>query len=139
MDRALISQMAVYALQTLGRVRVWPSRPARSTWSCRFFTLTGLFPNPDRSTHRVDPPGRSGFNNYAINYIISSKKPTFDDNIHGKFSPTDQLWCLKSWTRIFIVQIASRLQFTLTQTKTKKKLIFFINRFIIEFSEQYNL
>jgi hypothetical protein len=23
--------------------------------------------NPDRSSHRVDPPGRSGFNNYDCN------------------------------------------------------------------------
>ena len=48
-------------LPGFARVMGWP---AGSTGSCRFFIFTGLSPNPDRSSHRVDPPSWSGFNNY---------------------------------------------------------------------------
>ena len=53
MDRVFISQIAVYALQTPGLVRVTRvmGRPARSAGS------------------RVDSSGRSEFNNYASNSL----------------------------------------------------------------------
>jgi hypothetical protein len=44
-------------------VRVRPGQG--STWFCPIFTLAGLLPYPDRSSHRVDP-GWFGFNNYDI-------------------------------------------------------------------------
>jgi hypothetical protein len=39
-------------------------RPAGSTGFCRVVAPAGLLTNPNRSRSRVDPPGRSGFNNY---------------------------------------------------------------------------
>jgi hypothetical protein len=42
-------------------------RPAGSTGFCRVVAPAGLLTNPDRSSHRVDLPGRSEFNNYDCN------------------------------------------------------------------------
>jgi len=43
-----------------------PGRPAGSPGFGRAVATAGLLLNPDRSSHRVDLPGRAGFNNYAF-------------------------------------------------------------------------
>jgi hypothetical protein len=45
-------------------------RPAGSTGFCRVIVLAGFLLNPNRSSHRVDPPGRAGFNNYASGDLL---------------------------------------------------------------------
>ncbi|KAL9407214.1 hypothetical protein Peur_004186 [Populus x canadensis] len=78
--------MAVYALQTPGLVRVCPGRPGRrGHGSTRrvmgrpglagflhlpVFLLTRTGPVTGSTYSRVDPPGRTGFNNYVINSLI---------------------------------------------------------------------
>ena len=49
-----------------GFVRV-PGQPAGSPGCGRAVAAAGLLLNPDRSSHRVDPPGRAGFNNSGNN------------------------------------------------------------------------
>ena len=49
-----------------------PGRPAGSPGFGRAVSTAGLLLNPDRSSHRVYPPGRAGFNNSGakvINYL----------------------------------------------------------------------
>jgi hypothetical protein len=41
------------------------SRPGSPGFG-RAVATAGLLSNPDRSSHRVDPPGRAGFNNSAL-------------------------------------------------------------------------
>jgi len=38
----------------------------------RAVATTGLLLNPDRSSHRVDPPGRAGFNNNSLKVELQS-------------------------------------------------------------------
>ena len=51
------------------------SRPGNglTRWVDRVVALTGLLTNPDRSSPRVDQPGRSRFNNYGFQYAFFSK------------------------------------------------------------------
>ena len=49
------------------RVTRVPGRPAGSPGFGRAVATAGLLLNPDRSSHRVDPPGRAGFNNSVLN------------------------------------------------------------------------
>jgi len=35
----------------------------------------GLLLNPDRSSHRVDPPGQTGFNNSALKVVLKFSRP----------------------------------------------------------------
>jgi hypothetical protein len=68
----LISQIAVYALQTLGLVRV--VRVMGRLGLAGFlhlpvFLLTGTGPATGSAGSRVDLPGRSEFNNYGF-YIL---------------------------------------------------------------------
>ena len=51
-----------------GIVTVRPGRPTGSPGFDRAVVTAGLLLNPDRSNHRVDPPGRAGFNNSADRY-----------------------------------------------------------------------
>jgi hypothetical protein len=41
-------------------------RPAGSPGFCRVVAPAGLLTNPNRFSLRVDPPGRTRFNNYAF-------------------------------------------------------------------------
>ena len=51
-----------------GLVRVRPGHPGSgSPRFGRAVATAGLLLNPDRSSHRVDPPGRAGFNNSGNN------------------------------------------------------------------------
>ena len=45
-------------------------RPVRSPGFCRVVAPAGLLTNLNRSSHRVDPPSRSGFNNYVFCWIF---------------------------------------------------------------------
>jgi hypothetical protein len=49
-----------------GLVRVLPGRPVGSPGFGRAVATAGLLLNPDRFSHRVDPPGRAGFNNSGL-------------------------------------------------------------------------
>jgi hypothetical protein len=51
----------------LVRVSRVMGRPAELTGFCRVIVLAGLLLNPNRSSHRVDPLNRAGFNNYFLN------------------------------------------------------------------------
>jgi hypothetical protein len=50
---------------SFGFARV-PGRPAGSPGFGRAVATADLLLNPDRSSHRVDPPGRAGFNNSGL-------------------------------------------------------------------------
>ena len=52
------------------RVTQVPGRPAGSPGFGRAVATAGLLLNPDRSSHRVDPPGQAGFNNYGAQIQI---------------------------------------------------------------------
>jgi hypothetical protein len=58
----------------LGLVRVLPGRPAGLPGFSRAVATTGLLLNPDRSSHRVDPLGRAGFNNSGFYTPIDVRK-----------------------------------------------------------------
>jgi len=51
------------------RVDRVPGWPARSTEFRRANFPAGFYLNPDRSQARIDPPGRSGFQNYNSNLL----------------------------------------------------------------------
>jgi hypothetical protein len=53
------------------RVTRVPGRPVGSPGFGRAVATAGLLLNPDRSSHRVDPPGRAEFNNSAHNTVHS--------------------------------------------------------------------
>ena len=77
MDRVLILQMAVDALQMPGLIWVCPGRPGRPGLAgfldLPVFFLTRTGPATRSTGSRVDPPGRSGFNNYALGSCVRTQ------------------------------------------------------------------
>jgi hypothetical protein len=64
----------IWKKKKLGLVRVLPGRPAGLPGFSRAVATTGLLLNPDRSSHRVDPLGRAGFNNSGFYTPIDVRK-----------------------------------------------------------------
>jgi len=70
-----------------GLVRVRPS--SGSPGFGRAVATAGLLLNPDRSSHRVDPPGRAGFNNsnlYMQQICLFFKKKILLNFMHNNFA-----------------------------------------------------
>jgi hypothetical protein len=76
-------------------------QPAGSTGFCQAVALTGLLTNPNRSSHQINPPGRSGFNNYAyeiesfIKNRVNCKK--YNRNDHRQRVNSQLGWLTAAW------------------------------------------
>ena len=79
-----------------------------STGFCRVVAPAGLLTNPDRSSHPVDPPGRSGFKNYGSKCKMSETCQQYH-----QLSESTNIKLLKRYWYILVQSIQDLNPFTL--------------------------
>ena len=107
------------------RVSQVMDRPARSIRFCRVVATTNLLTNPNRSSHRVDPPGRSRFYNYDIERDEKKMIPYTMD----KRSIIYVMLCIRPNVS-FTLSITGRYQFNSGEShwKTVKSILKYLRR-----------